>query len=411
MLNGGGYMTRLFNRKDSILFPLLLALFLILSACSAHTPNGKVDSGDVDTEEELKSVSADPQETFDPIEQTAPPEPKRYEGNLELPVIGATGFTSVQLELKDAASQSSKTVQILEAGTAFEILQEDGDWWLIQNENVYGWVQHKYCFINLPDVIPSIIYNNTNTYSAKYLSSGKTIPNITGETLYQGKTFNERLGKEEFIVPVLYSMSKKIYLAQSYALADGNSLIIYEGYRPYSAQKAIVNELTKLSLVDFEVAAGISTAPWSINWFIATSVSNHQVGYAIDVSLAKVESKEEKTIGEYASIEITNYTEYTMPTPMHELSLASATFQSPVSAISKTAWKSAKLSDKMNEAAINLQTYNTKAGLTPLASEWWHFNDLDALNEVKDNSSDGGYVLTEIYSVTPTSNDDLEVEI
>nr|WP_106780803.1 M15 family metallopeptidase [Lysinibacillus timonensis] len=407
-------MTRLFNQKNTLLFPLLLALLLLLSACSnsSSSSNDEVDTVDSDTED-LKSVSADPQETFElpePIEQDSAPEPKPYEGDLELPVIGATGFTSVQLELKDAASKDSKTVQLLEAGTAFEILQEDGDWWFIQNEDLTGWVLHKYCFINLPDVIPSIIYNNTNTYSAKYVSSGKSIPNITGETLYQGKTFNKRLGKEEFIVPVLYSMSKKIHLAQAYALEDGNSLVIYEGYRPYSTQQAIVNELTKLATVDFEVAAGISTSPWSINWFIATSVSNHQVGYAIDVSLAKVHSKEEIVIGDYAGIEITDYTEYTMPTAMHELSLASATFQTPVSSTSPTAWKHVQLAEKMNEAAINLQTYNTKAGLTPLASEWWHFNDLDAFNEVKDNSSNGGYILTEIYSEIPSTQSDLQEE-
>ncbi|PKC50623.1 hypothetical protein RhiirA1_485784, partial [Rhizophagus irregularis] len=113
----GGFMTRLFNRKDSILFPLLLALFLILSACTASPSEDKVDSGDVD-KGDLKSVSADPQETFDsiePIDQTSPPEPKPYEGDLELSVIGATGFTSVQLELKDAANKDSETVQILEA--------------------------------------------------------------------------------------------------------------------------------------------------------------------------------------------------------------------------------------------------------------------------------------------------------
>lgn len=392
-------MTKLYRRKDTLMFLLLFALILLLSACS--NSNDKVDMV-----EDLKTVSQSPEEMIPTIEQDSPSELKHYVGNLELPVISATGFTSVPLELKKTADHASETVQILEAGTAFEILQEDGDWWLIQNENSTGWVLHKYCFINLPDVIPSIIYNNTNTYSAKYISSGKSIPNITGQALYSGKSFNKRLGKEEFIVPVLYSMSKKIYLAQQYALADGNSLIIYEGYRPYSTQQAIVNELTKLATTDFEVAAGISTSPWSIDWFIATNISNHQVGYAIDVSLAKVHLKEEIAIGEYASINITKYTEYTMPTVIHELSLASATFQSPVSAISPTAWKTVKLSDRMNKAAINLQTYNTKAGLTPLASEWWHFNDLDAMNETKDNSSTGGYILTEIYSEIPPANND-----
>ncbi|SOC40881.1 M15 family metallopeptidase [Ureibacillus acetophenoni] len=388
-------MTRLLRRKNAILFPLLLALISLVTACSNST--------NVEDMEDSKSVSESPEDKIPTTVQIPPPTPEHYVGDLELPVIGATGFTSVQLELKEAASLESETVQLLDAGTAFEILQEDGDWWFIQNEKSTGWVLHKYCFINLPDVIPSIIYDNTNTYSAKYVSSGKSIPNITGEQLYQGKTFNKRLGKEEFIVPVLYSMSKKIHFAQQYALADGNSLLIYEGYRPFSAQQAIVNELTKLAAADFEVAAGISSSPWSIDWFIATNVSNHQVGYAIDVSLAKVHSKEVIVIGNYAVNEITDYTEYTMPTPIHELSLASATFEKPVTAVSATAWRGNQLADNMNEAAINLQTYNTKAGLTPLASEWWHFNDLDALNEVKDNSSDGGYVLTKVYSVVPPS--------
>jgi D-alanyl-D-alanine dipeptidase len=127
------------------------------------------------------------------------------------------------------------------------------------------------------------------------------------------------------------------------------------------------------------------------------------MGYAIDVSLAKINAKKEIKIGDYAGIEITDYEEYTMPTAIHELSMASATFTQPVKSNSSTAWKDAVLADTMNEAAINLQTYATNGGLTPLASEWWHFNDLDARNSTIDKPSDGSYTLIENYSVSPTN--------
>lgn len=116
-------------------------------------------------------------------------------------------------------------------------------------------------------------------------------------------------------MPVLYSMSKKIYAAQQAALADGNTLVIYEGYRPYSVQKMTVDALTTLAAADPEVMAGINTHPWDTNWFIATSVSNHQMGLC-----HRCHARENNgtagsiVISDYAATAITGYTEYTMPT-------------------------------------------------------------------------------------------------
>ena len=63
--------------------------------------------------------------------------------------------------------------------------------------------------VNLPDLIPSIIYDDTNAYSSLFKSSEIDIPNITGKQLYNNKTYNERLSKEEFMMPVIYAMAKK----------------------------------------------------------------------------------------------------------------------------------------------------------------------------------------------------------
>ena len=43
----------------------------------------------------------------------------------------------------------------------------------------------------------------------------------------------------------------------------------------------------------------------------------------------------------------------------------------------------------------------TQAGFTPLASEWWHFEDLDATERIRGNSSQGDFVFTQVYSRTP----------
>lgn len=371
---------------------------MVLSACSGS--NEQTETNESKTASSSSTAEAGTSEEA-AVVRPEESEPLLYEGDLELPVNGATGYASVLMDLKATADAGSETISELEAGTAFEVLEEVGDWWYVRTATESGWVQHIYCFINLPDVVPSIIYDNTNTYASKFVSSGKTIPGITGEALYDGKAYNMRLGKVSDIVPVLYSMSKKIHLAQQAALEEGNTLVIYEGYRPFFAQKLTVDALTTLAAADPEVMAGINTHPWDTNWFIATSISNHQMGYAIDVTLAKITEQQEFVIGDYTATAVTGYTEYTMPTTIHELSMASATFTGPVKSSSPTAWLQANLADTMNEAAILLQRYCTDAGLTPLASEWWHFNDLDARFATEDNSSKGEYLLDATMSEAP----------
>lgn len=390
------------SRKKNNGMPLIALITIIvflLIACANKTSedHSAINESPPAVSDTEKDLSSTPKDSI----ENEPEESKPYDGNLELPVNGATGYASVNLELKASPNSEAKTIELFEAGTAFEIIKEEGDWWFIKRDDSSGWLPHNYCFINLPDVIPSIIYDNTNTYSSKFASSGKAIPEVSNRALYSGRTYNERLEKEEYIMPILYSMSKKVHLAQQYALSEGNSLKIYEGYRPYFVQKAVVKGLTELANNDLEVMNGINTPPWGITWFIVDGVSNHQMGYGIDLSLVKVNAKKEISIGNYTSIMITDHTEYTMPTQIHELSGASAIFTNAVTSLSPTAWKDATFRDSMNEAAINLHTYCTTAGLTPLASEWWHFNDLEAMDQTADNKSDGNYILTEIYSSSP----------
>ena len=290
---------------------------------------------------------------------------------------------------------------VLEPGTPFTILEEQKDWWRVRCEQGTGWVEHRYCMINLPDVIPSMVYHATNSFSSLYRTSGKTIPGITGKSFYSGKSYNERLGREEYKMPVLYSMAQKIAQAQRAALEEGNTLVLYEGYRPYSTQKAVRDAVSKMAEKDPEVKAGVSDPPWSQTWFISNGYSNHQKGFAIDVSLGKVWETEVKQCGSCSYLQVTDYSLYEMPTQMHELSMAAATFTAPVSVNSNTAWKSAKLASGMNEPALGLQRYCTGAGLTPLSSEWWHFNDLETRSRVQNRPGTGGFEIKVCLSTAP----------
>ncbi|MDN6640125.1 MAG: D-alanyl-D-alanine carboxypeptidase family protein [Tetragenococcus sp.] len=398
------------KRSKKIILGLVL-LVIVLGSVSLFTFNKliqpatnevqnstTVNNGETSTNSTTSNSTSESQETTETSEE---PEENPYEGTFELPIKNASGYAPIDLEVKSQADSDAETEETLEPGTAFRILQEEDDWWEIESEETQGWIEHQYAFINLPDVLPSAAYNNTNTYSSLYRSVGIEIPEVTDHSLYDSKAENERLGKEEFIIPVLYTTAKKIYEAQSQALENGETLLIYETYRPHNAQEKVYDQLTELAEENDTVKAGADTAPWEMFWFINDDVSNHQKGFAIDVSLAQIDEQETNFYGDYSVDVVEDYTEYEMPSPMHELSSASAVFTQPVTSLDEDAWKDAELRPEMNQAALALQGYFVNAGMTPLASEWWHFNDLEAREQVEDNESNGEYTLKEVMSTTP----------
>jgi D-alanyl-D-alanine dipeptidase len=222
---------------------------------------------------------------------------------------------------------------------------------------------------------------------------GSSIPGITGETLYFGRTFNERLNKEEYICGVMYSMAGKIQQAQRNALAEGDSIVIYEAFRPYSVQRKVAAAMSDLISTDTTLNRLINSGGWELTWFISTGISNHQRGGAMDVGLLNLTNTEYAETGGYSYLQIISPNYYEMPTPIHELSINAVTYTSP---------GSTTLSQGMKDypAAVKLQRFCTDAGLSPLASEWWHFNDQETLNAIG-GSVGGDFILTECYSIPP----------
>jgi len=368
---------------------------------TVQVPNEPVEEPQTPVEEPILIVEPEPEpEPVEVIEEIYI-EYIKESGFLELPLNGATGFAAVELNMHSERAVESQTIISLSAGQAFTVLEEYNEWWKISFSGEKGWVLHQYCFINLPDIIPSIIYNISNSSASLFKSSGESIPNITGRALYDAKVHSERFDKDMYLAPILYAAVPKISAAQQKAIADGNSLIIYEAFRPFDVQMNLVTNLKALMEANEKVTAGLTTPPWSLRWFLSQGVSNHQRGLAIDVSLAQIITIESRTIGSFKYKAITEYLELPMPTKMHELSLAAIVFSTPVAPTSPTDWIGATPAPTMTPDALLLQKYLTTAGFTPLSSEWWHFNDLDLLDFAMNTKINGRFFLSENVSVQP----------
>jgi len=361
--------------------------------------------GDIsdDREDEPEPDDTPPElpDALDEITTTDEP-PVWYGGALELPVRGATGWAAASLGMYSQPGSNATRILTLPPGQAFTILQEQDLWWHIRlSDEEEGWVRHRHSFINLPDVIPSIIYNITNAYSSVKRSNMYEIPEITGYMLYEAYDLNIRLGRTEFIVPALYSTSLKIMSAQQAALEDGNTLIIYEMFRPRDTQLRVADSLRNLMNTNTSVYRAINNPPWSMGWFIGTNLSNHQRGIAVDMSLGSIVVETIGDIGGFSYRRIDEYEAFEMPTAMHELSAHAVLLSRPVDANSRDAWRGISFADTITEGTELMVRYATDAGLTPIASEWWHFTDLPSRAIANEANIVGEFNTPNTYSILP----------
>lgn len=245
---------------------------------------------------------------------------------------------------------------------AFCVLgEEDGLFYIRFSDNEYGYIDSNYCLINLPDYMGKLCsYDITNSYSSRYMVHEYEISCVT-DTVVEGYE-NIQLHNGNFLVPLLYPTAQRLVTAAQAALVEGYRLKIYDAYRPNQATRAIY-DLT-LAIIDNpipeETFTGepvddlpevgeeevltykslLSNAAYSLNDFLASSGSLHNMGIALDLTLESLSTGEELE----------------MQTSMHDLSWYSEIYA--------------------NNANANLLTsYLKGAGFGGLTSEWWHFQD------------------------------------
>ncbi len=335
-------------------------------------------------------------------------------GNFELPIAGATGWNGTRqpLPLYSTATGDEQAGTIPASDGAepvpFTILADSGGdrvkiGLASDTGNTVGWVEKEHIFINLPDVLPSIAYDLSG---GKFRAvDGRDIPSVTG--IQTGaKKFSSRLTRFEYVVPCMYTLAARLAKVQRAAMSNGETLVLYEAFRPASVQSAVCDAFGKLQSSDSAVKADMDEAlamGYGQGWSISDGTSNHQAGLAVDVSLAKGGRLDTYALDGVTYQKYGTWTEYEMPTPIHELSSASIRFTRPASTQAMPGslenWTDTFAS---SEAAQRLQTYCTDAGLIPLSSEWWHFNDPNISHIMPSINTAGDYVIDTAPSMDPS---------
>ncbi|MCL2355999.1 MAG: SH3 domain-containing protein [Defluviitaleaceae bacterium] len=312
-------------------------------------------------------------------------------GTLELPVIGATGWAATNVVLRAEPNNSSASRASLSPGDGFTITDGSVEgWWEVRlPSGTEGWVETRRCFINLPDVLPSIIYNVTNARSSRFTSSYVPLPGVWGRQLYEAHSFNERLGRYEYHVPGMYSLAHALFRVQQSALDNGETLVIYEVFRPRSTQRLVADSLNTLVREDFYVANAF-TGAWSVGNFISQGRSNHQLGGAVDAAMGLVHRQEIIRTGDYSFVR-NSASSIHGTSSMHELSPEAVLPSNRNSAAGRD----------VHEVIWNMRDYFVREGFRPLSSEWWHFDHTASISAAASAGIAGEFYTPAIYSVPP----------
>ena len=263
---------------------------------------------------------------------------------------------------------------IAKEGSMLCVLDVQGDWFYVRAGKVCGYIDSRYCMINLPDMIGDIcLYDITNSHNSLYMVHEFEIPEVTDTVIKGYEDVEQKNGT--YLVPLLYPTAKKLEKAAFAAIEQGYKLKIYDSYRPNEATldiydlagKIMENPIPEKPFTD-KVLTDLPVLPepaegeeppvltykmlmtdngrYSLANFLAKGGSRHNQGVAMDLTLTK------------------NGKDLEMQTSIHDLSWYSET---------KSNNKNAKL----------LRSIMEGAGFGGLTSEWWHYQDNDAKKELE----------------------------
>lgn len=268
-------------------------------------------------------------------------------GSFSATIYGANAWANQSLSIRKSASSSSSKIGTVPTGGKMTLLSSENSstkYIKVKYNGTTGYVYSDYIYINLPDVIPDIIYEISNANKSIYKAANTKISNVTGKNLYgYTKKYNSKIGKDTYYAPLLYPVAKQLQTAYNKAKSQGYNLKIYDTYRPYNVSVKINNEFKKLYNSNSKVKKAIDYDKdgnyWGTSWFLANSVSRHNRGVALDLTLTDKNNKE-----------------LSAQSPMHTLDTRS-------------------IRKYNNSIAKKLSSIMTSSGFETLDSEWWHFQE------------------------------------
>ena len=274
---------------------------------------------------------------------------KKKIGTFSATLYGATAWANQELNIRKEATMDSNIIGTIPVGSKMTILASENTnskYIKVKYNNLKGYVYSNFILINLPDVIPDMLYEITSASKSTASTANTAIPGITGKNLYGfTKKYNSKIDKETYYVPLLYPTAKKLQRAYNKARSEGYNLKVYDSYRPHDITISTNNYFRKLYNSNNKVKNAINYDKegnyWGPSWFLASSVSAHNKGIALDITITNSNNQELKAQTAYDTLDTSSIVKYN------------------------------------NNVSNKLRTIMLSQGFSPLESEWWHFQDND----------------------------------
>lgn len=274
---------------------------------------------------------------------------KKKIGTFSATLYGATAWANQELNIRKEATMDSNIIGTIPAGSKMTILASENTnskYIKVKYNNLIGYVYSNFILINLPDVIPDMLYQITSASKSTASTANTAIPGITGKNLYGfTKKYNSKIDKETYYVPLLYPTAKKLQRAYNKARSEGYNLKVYDSYRPHDITISTNNYFRKLYNSNNKVKNAINYDKegnyWGPSWFLASSVSAHNKGIALDITITNSNNQELKAQTAYDTLDTSSIVKYN------------------------------------NTVSNKLRNIMLSQGFSPLESEWWHFQDND----------------------------------
>ena len=162
---------------------------------------------------------------------------------------GASVIYSTVWPIQDLDLYSDPTMTEIigeaDAGDAFCVLDVEGDLFYVRTDDGYGYIDGRYCMINLPEMIGDLCwYNITNSYASIYTAHEFELPLVTNTVV---KGYNKVMIDEgEYLVPLLYPVAQRLEKAAFAAREAGYVLKIYDSFRPREATLDLYEKISVL---------------------------------------------------------------------------------------------------------------------------------------------------------------------
>lgn len=159
----------------------------------------------------------------------------------------ATIWPIVDLKLYADAAMV-KALDTIPAGTALCVLEEDGECFQVRYRDQYGYIDSRFCMINLPEYTGDYCaYSITNSDRSLLAVHDNPIEHITGQVIKGFEGVNT--AEDGYLVPFLYPSAKKLLTAAQAAEKDGYRLRVYEAFQPNEATRFLYD--TAMAQLDY----------------------------------------------------------------------------------------------------------------------------------------------------------------